>query len=112
MVNLLEKLRDWLLKELYIIIGAIIFIIGVFTAPLPIPLGLPLMVIGGVILLKNSSWAKRGYVKIKQLIKKHLSFLYGFWHRFDQLLRYHKFQRQRKPKSQPPKKGDNSNSSL
>jgi len=108
MANFLEKLTDWLLKELYIIIGLVIFILGLIAAPLPIPLGLPLMVIGGIILLKNSSWAKRAYIKIKQLIKKHSSFLYTFWHRFDQLLRSHKFRRQRK-RLQLLNKEENSN---
>ena len=105
MANLLEKIKYWLLKELYIIIGLIIFIMGLFTAPLPIPLGLPLMVIGGVILLKNSSWAKRGYIKIKQFIKTDWNFLHGFWHRFDHLLRYRKFQR-RKKHTRSPKDGE------
>jgi hypothetical protein len=102
MANLLEKIKYWLLKKLYIIIGLIIFIIGLFTAPLPIPLGLPLMVMGGVILLRNSSWAKRGYIRIKQFIKTNLSFLNGFWHRFDHLLRYHKFQYRKKPSQSQP----------
>lgn len=40
-------------------IGGIIFIIGLILFPMPVPLGIPIMIIGLSIILKGSNRAKR-----------------------------------------------------
>ncbi|MBP7953943.1 MAG: hypothetical protein KAZ14_02110 [Nitrosomonas sp.] len=47
--------------------GGIIFIIGLILFPMPVPLGIPIMIIGLSIILKGSNKAKRLVIN---LIKK------------------------------------------
>jgi len=48
-------------------VGSIVFIIGMVLFPLPVPLGLPVMVIGLAIMFKASNNIKR---KLIRLLKK------------------------------------------
>jgi hypothetical protein len=45
--------------------GAAIMIAGFAIAPLPGPFGLPLAAVGLMIVLKNSTWAKRKFIKVQ-----------------------------------------------
>lgn len=46
--------------------GWTIFGLGVLIAPLPGPLGLPIMLAGGIILLRNSADARRLFARAKR----------------------------------------------
>lgn len=46
--------------------GWTIIAVGFLVVPLPGPFGLPLMLVGGVILLRNSDDAKRLFVRMKR----------------------------------------------
>ena len=47
-------------------VGALIMVAGFLIAPLPGPFGLPLAVVGLMIVLRNSMWAKREFVRLKR----------------------------------------------
>jgi len=94
MFNFLTRLFDWIKRKLYLFIGIVIFIMGLLTFPLPIPLGLPLLVVGSVLLLTHSIWAKRAYIRLRQFAQKHAHLLADFLKRFEQLLRQKKHQLQ------------------
>jgi hypothetical protein len=46
--------------------GWAVFGLGVLVAPLPGPLGLPIMLIGGIILLRNSADVRRRFARMKR----------------------------------------------
>ena len=48
------------------IIGGILAIAGLLVAPLPGPLGLPITVVGLMILLRSSYWAKRAFLRLQK----------------------------------------------
>lgn len=50
----------------FMAIGAVIMVAGFLIAPLPGPFGLPLAVVGLMIVLRNSMWAKREFVRLKR----------------------------------------------
>jgi hypothetical protein len=47
--------------------------LGIVISPLPGPLGLPVAIIGGLILLRNSSDARRMFVRLKRRYPRILS---------------------------------------
>jgi hypothetical protein len=47
-------------------IGGLLVLMGILIAPLPGPMGLPLSILGLILLLRNSYWAKRQFVKYKK----------------------------------------------
>ena len=51
-------------KSLLLTLGCIIFIIGVILFPLPIPFGLPTMIVGLAIMFKASNKVKRRAIKL------------------------------------------------
>lgn len=46
--------------------GVTIIVLGVAIAPLPGPGGLPVMILGGVLVLRNSADARRLFVRMKR----------------------------------------------
>jgi hypothetical protein len=46
--------------------GALVVLLGVLIAPLPGPFGLPIMVVGLMLMLRNSFWARRRFVRLQQ----------------------------------------------
>jgi hypothetical protein len=46
--------------------GGAIVVIGLLIAPLPGPLGVPVMVVGLMILLRSSFWARRTFVRLQR----------------------------------------------
>ncbi len=72
------------------VFGALIILLGFAIAPLPGPLGLPVAVVGLMIVLRNSMWAKREFVRLKRrhpnwlmplrkLMRKRPQFASVFW---------------------------------
>ena len=48
------------------LLGGAIVAVGIVMAPLPGPFGVPVMVVGLMILLRSSFWAKRAFVKLQR----------------------------------------------
>jgi len=72
------------------IVGVLIIVAGVIIAPLPGPFGLPIAVVGLMIVLRNSMWAKRRFIHAKRrwpnwvypfrrLMRRRPEFLPVFW---------------------------------
>ncbi|MDF1583245.1 MAG: hypothetical protein RQ733_12885 [Methyloprofundus sp.] len=51
-------------KSLLLMLGSIIFVIGMILFPLPVPFGLPTMVVGLAIMFKASNKVKRRVIKL------------------------------------------------
>lgn len=47
-------------------LGVLIMLVGVIIAPLPGPGGIPVITVGLVIVLRNSYWAKRQFIKAQR----------------------------------------------
>ncbi len=58
----------FLLKLLMMGLGAVLVALGVVISPLPGPMGLPLMVLGLILMLRNSTWLKRQFMR---QVRKH-----------------------------------------
>jgi hypothetical protein len=67
--SLMSTLVRWGLAFL----GGIIVILGIVMAPLPGPFGVPVMVVGLMILLRSSFSARRAFVKLQ---RKHPRFVF------------------------------------
>ena len=60
--DLASRIGRWLLLGL----GGLIMLVGLVTAPLPGHIGLPLLVVGLMIILRNSFKAKRQFLRIQK----------------------------------------------
>lgn len=49
-----------------VILGVLVVIAGIIIAPLPGPFGLPIAVVGLMLVLRNSMWAKRRFIDAKR----------------------------------------------
>lgn len=49
-----------------VLVGLLIIVAGILIAPLPGPFGLPIAVVGLMIVLRNSMWAKRRFIAAKR----------------------------------------------
>lgn len=72
-----------------VFVGLMILIAGIFTFPLPLPVGLPLIIIALIILLRNSSWARLGYRHLR-IRAKNSRFFSNLLTRFDRLVHQQK----------------------
>jgi hypothetical protein len=57
---------QWLWKWLMILFSGMLLLAGLITFPLPLPIGLPLLIIGLAIMVRHSSDAKRMLVKLSK----------------------------------------------
>ena len=64
--GLLAALVNGFLRFGLVILGLLIVIAGIVIAPLPGPFGLPIAVVGMMIVLRNSMWAKRRFIDAKR----------------------------------------------
>lgn len=55
-----------LLRALLVVVGLIVVLAGVLIAPLPGPMGLPVVVVGLMIVLRNSFKARRQFVRFQR----------------------------------------------
>ncbi|HRD29549.1 MAG TPA: hypothetical protein PLO65_14715 [Caulobacter sp.] len=60
--DLLARATRWLLLGL----GLLIIAVGVLIAPLPGPGGIPVIVVGLMVTLRNSFWAKRQFIRFQR----------------------------------------------
>lgn len=78
--------------------GFVVMAAGVLIAPLPGPMGLPVVVVGLVIVLRNSFWAKKQFVRfqrahprlvfpIRRLLRREPEILPVLW---QQMMRFEK----------------------
>lgn len=51
-------------KSILLIVGSTLFIIGIILFPLPVPLGLPTMILGLAIMFKASNRVKRKVIRL------------------------------------------------
>lgn len=65
---LVSRVTRWALMTL----GVVLVLAGIAIAPLPGPGGLPVIVIGLMIILRNSYWAKRQFVRYQKAHPKTL----------------------------------------
>lgn len=83
---LVSRVTRWALMTL----GVVLVLAGIAIAPLPGPGGLPVIVIGLMIILRNSYWAKRQFVRyqrahpktlfpIRRLLRREPEVLPVFW---------------------------------
>ncbi len=68
MLLFLKKLWRNFRRTILVFIGLFILLIGLITFPLPLPLGLPLLIISAIILLRNSSRARLGFRRLKKWV--------------------------------------------
>jgi len=59
---LVARVKRWALMGL----GVVIILLGIAIAPLPGPGGIPVIVVGLMVLLRNSFWAKRQFVRFQR----------------------------------------------
>lgn len=96
-----------------VLLGLLIILLGILIAPIPGPGGIPVIVVGLMIVLRNSFWAKRKFVRatrrhpkvmhpIRRLLRREPEIIPVFWQqhlRVERLLlpkRYRFSQRLRK----------------
>lgn len=63
--DLARELLGRMLRIVLVTIGALIVVAGVVIAPLPGPMGLPLVVIGLMLVLRNSFKARKRFVRFQ-----------------------------------------------
>lgn len=84
--GLLRRLRRWGVMGL----GGLLVLLGILIAPLPGPLGVPVSLLGLVLILRNSYWAKRQFIRaqyarprwvypFRRLMRKNPEFAPVFW---------------------------------
>jgi hypothetical protein len=54
------------LRVFAMIAGGLLVLLGLLIAPLPGPFGLPIAVVGMMLVLRNSYWAKRQFIRMQQ----------------------------------------------
>ncbi len=57
------ELMRWAFKRTMIVFGAVLVLVGAIVTPLPVPIGIPMMAIGGVVLLNSSDTVKRAFFR-------------------------------------------------
>lgn len=93
--SLIRRLK----RMAFMALGTVLILLGALIAPLPGPFGLPVAVVGLVIVLRNSYWAKRRFIRaqrawpryvypFRRLMRKKPEFAPVFW---QQALRMERF---------------------
>ena len=62
----------WLMRSALLIAGLAIVVLGVLIAPLPGPGGIPVIALGLVLVLRNSFWAKRQFIRAQYARPKYV----------------------------------------
>jgi hypothetical protein len=77
-------------RDILFLTAIVIILFGIVLTPLPIPLGVPVMLAGGVLLLRHSIWAKRHYIYLRAYAQQHWQGLAVVLHHFERLVRRRK----------------------
>lgn len=64
--DLAREIADRLVRWGLVLLGLVIVLFGILIAPLPGPGGIPVIVIGLMIVLRNSFYARRQFVKFQR----------------------------------------------
>lgn len=92
MATVLNNLWLRFRKELLLTAGLLVILVGLITTPLPTPIGLPLIVVGLVLVLRSSPRARRAYLKLRSHCRRgrggYRKLLHGVLDRFEPWLRY------------------------
>ena len=67
-------------RAAFMTLGVLLVLLGILIAPLPGPFGLPVAVVGMAVVLRNSYWAKRQFIRAQHARPK-------FFYPFRRLLR-------------------------
>lgn len=59
----LGEITRWAVTRLLAVLGVAVFLVGLVLLPLPIPLGVPFMLIGTLMVLNTSTAAKRAFLR-------------------------------------------------
>ncbi len=59
-----------LVKMSMMLVGFVLMAFGVLIAPLPGPLGVPFFIGGLILVLRNSTWAKRSFIQMRRRYPK------------------------------------------
>ncbi len=84
--SLFGRVRRWAVMA----VGGVLVLLGILIAPLPGPLGVPVSLLGLVLILRNSYWAKRQFIRaqharpkwvypFRRLMRKKPEFAPVFW---------------------------------
>lgn len=64
--GLFRGLARRVIRLAFMALGVLLVLLGILIAPLPGPFGLPVAVVGMVVILRNSYWAKRQFIRAQQ----------------------------------------------
>lgn len=53
----------WTVRRILLLLGIVLIVVGVLLTPLPIPLGIPLILVGSALVVNNSHTAKRSFLR-------------------------------------------------
>ena len=61
-----QRLIGRLIRAALVVLGVLIMVAGVLIAPLPGPMGLPVVAVGLIVVLRNSYKARKSFVRIQR----------------------------------------------
>ena len=64
--GVLKGLMKRIMRLALMVVGGFLVLLGILIAPLPGPFGLPIAVVGLMMVLRNSFWAKRQFIRMQQ----------------------------------------------
>lgn len=88
--DLAREIADRLVRWGLVLLGLLIILLGVLISPIPGPGGIPVIVIGLMVVLRNSFYARRQFVKmqrahpkvifpLRRLLRREPEFIPVFW---------------------------------
>ena len=86
MIDTWQRIR----RDILFLTAIVMILLGVVLTPLPIPLGVPFMLAGGVLLLRHSIWAKRHYICLRTYAQQHWRSLAIVLSHFERMVRRRK----------------------
>ena len=69
--GVLKGLMRRIVRLALMVLGGFLVLLGILIAPLPGPFGLPISVVGMVVILRNSYWAKRQFIRAQHARPKY-----------------------------------------
>ncbi len=66
----MRKPSPELIRWIMIAIGWVMMVVGIIISPAPGPMGAPVFAVGLILVLRNSRWARRQYIKLQRRYPK------------------------------------------